>query len=533
MKNLNLIAALTLVSTFALSSSVSAQPEMSPEVARIVSSAQPMAGTPVIDLNNIDNNPENVQRVMDLVSETDFEFFFPQSASVYDYKGFLQAVAKFPAFCNEAADMSKIDEVCLKELATVFAHFTQETGGHNVHDPIPEWRQGLYHITEMGCSEEGSGCEYRGGTCEEGTWQAEAWPCAEGQKYYGRGAKQLSYNYNYGQFSDVMFGDVNVLLQDPDRVAREGWLAMSSAIWFAMTPQAPKPSIHEVVTGFWQPNERDVAAGIKQGFGATTLIINGGIECGGSSEHAASANRIKYYTEFAEELGIDPGTDLGCAGYNSFPMGGSGAVLTFWEKDWVQAGACKAVGYQTAYSIFKEGDYDRCVEAMWGESTVDNSTTNNNSSTETETTETTDSHTSHTDSFETSLQEDLVSSCIVVTSWWPGECGVSTDLKECNQGWGTFESVDECCDQNFPDSESCGSELSTSETESTTTQERENTTQERENMSESTEEVHTEEILEDSQSGECRSAVPHIADAWCQAVACDDVYIDAGFCITK
>ena len=90
-----------------------------------------------------------------------------------------------------------------------------------------------------------------------------------------------------------MFGDVNVLLQDPDRVAREGWLAMSSAIWFAMTPQAPKPSIHEVVAGFWQPNERDVAAGIKQGFGATTLIINGGIECGGSFEESCVAEALQ------------------------------------------------------------------------------------------------------------------------------------------------------------------------------------------------------------------------------------------------
>ena len=38
-----------------------------------------------------------------------------------------------------------------------------------------------------------------------------------------------------------MFGDVSILLNDPDRVAREGWLAMSSAIWFTMMPQAPKP----------------------------------------------------------------------------------------------------------------------------------------------------------------------------------------------------------------------------------------------------------------------------------------------------
>ena len=80
----NIISALALVSTFALSTSASAQPEMSSDVARIVNSAKPAPGTPVIDLQNIDNNPENVQRVMDLVSEADFEFFFDHSATDSD-----------------------------------------------------------------------------------------------------------------------------------------------------------------------------------------------------------------------------------------------------------------------------------------------------------------------------------------------------------------------------------------------------------------------------------------------------------------
>ena len=40
--------------------------------------------------------------------------------------------------------------------------------------------------------------------CGGGEWTAKAWPCGklesgEWQRYHGRGAKQLSYNYNYGQ----------------------------------------------------------------------------------------------------------------------------------------------------------------------------------------------------------------------------------------------------------------------------------------------------------------------------------------------
>ena len=53
--------------------------------------------------------------------------------------------------------------------------------------------------------------------CDPSTWQGRTWPCGKSgcawQKYYGRGAKQLSWNYNYGAFSVAMFGDVHTLLR--------------------------------------------------------------------------------------------------------------------------------------------------------------------------------------------------------------------------------------------------------------------------------------------------------------------------------
>ena len=51
------------------------------------------------------------------------------------------------------------------------------------------------------------------------------------KKYYGRGAKQLSYNFNYGQFSQAMFGEGRLLLDYPDFVA-DTWLNLASATWF-------------------------------------------------------------------------------------------------------------------------------------------------------------------------------------------------------------------------------------------------------------------------------------------------------------
>lgn len=40
--------------------------------------------------------------------------------------------------------------------------------------------------------------------------------------------------------------------------------------------------MHDIVTEFWVPNDADLSVGINKGFGATTNVINGGVECGGS-----------------------------------------------------------------------------------------------------------------------------------------------------------------------------------------------------------------------------------------------------------
>ena len=49
--------------------------------------------------------------------------------------------------------------------------------------------------------------------CAEWTaWVAEAYPCTPGKQYYGRGARQLSWNYNYGAFSRAVLGDARLLL---------------------------------------------------------------------------------------------------------------------------------------------------------------------------------------------------------------------------------------------------------------------------------------------------------------------------------
>ena len=319
-------------------------------------------------------NPSNVKRVESMMNEAQWNYLFPQRASEYSYRKFLQATAKFPAFCGDYSDGRDADMICRKSLATMFAHFGQETGGHTAGLEIPEWRQGLVHIREMGWDE--TMRDGYNGECRTDIWQGQTFPCGtfpdgEYKSYFGRGAKQLSYNYNYGAFSEAMTGDVHTLLDNPELVA-DTWYNLASAVFFFVYPQPPKPSMLHTIDGTWVPNQNDVNNGLLPGFGVTTNIINGGVECGGNSEIAQSLNRISYYEEFAHYFAL-PIADtevLGCANMKQFGAEGAGALPIYWEEDWSWSNqssdgrsySCQLVNYQTAYSSFREGDYVKCVE---------------------------------------------------------------------------------------------------------------------------------------------------------------------------
>ena len=275
------------------------------------------------------SNPENVKTVEQIFPESKFNEFFPTRNAAYTYTNFIRAIGKYPNICGKASTCSKV-------LANMFAHFQQETAG-------------LYYIEEI----------YKGAYCADwSAWVNEAYPCVSGNLYYGRGAKQLSWNYNYGAFSKAMFGDSMILLEKPELVATT-WLNFASSMWFFVTPQPPKPSMMEVVEGTWTPNAADTAANLKPGLGATTMIINGAQECGASpSNPTAASNRAQYYTEYAGKLGVDiTGEVLTCSASQPFPdTGSAGALAMYWNPD----DGCKLVKWQTAYSALVEGDHSAC-----------------------------------------------------------------------------------------------------------------------------------------------------------------------------
>ena len=117
-----------------------------------------------------------------------------------------------------------------------------------------------------------------------------------------------------------------VLLDDPDLFVHDnGYLALASAMWFYMSPQSPKPSMHEIVTGLYEPNERDTSVGITNDFGATTLIINGGLECGSLTPSTGASNRAMYYSDLLAYFALPSETGTGCEDMGSFSNQSSSA----------------------------------------------------------------------------------------------------------------------------------------------------------------------------------------------------------------
>ncbi len=309
------------------------------------------------------NNPKNVKRVEAILGAEQWEYLFPRRDPSYSYTRFLQAVAKFPAVCDDYLDGRNADQICRTTLATMFAHFAQETGDHNRSDSVPEWRQGLKYLREMGHSEASSSYN---GECSDPTFN-QIWTCGKNANgsfkgYFGRGAKQLSYNYNYGPFSQVMFdGDQHVLLQKPELVA-DTWLNLASATFFFVFPQPPKASMLHVIDGTWVPNASDKSKGLGNDFATTIQIITA--ECG-SGVKAAAQNRINYYKEFGAALGVavDPAKEAkACSTMQRYDGSSSAAYNIYWEMDWSGKQECKLVGYQTPYSALIDGNYVKCVE---------------------------------------------------------------------------------------------------------------------------------------------------------------------------
>lgn len=184
-----------------------------------------------------------------------------------------------------------------RELAGFLANISHETGGGTIGGEVDNDNlTGLYFNEEVGFI----GSSAIGYVQSTGT---NYLPVA-GKSYHGRGPIQLSYNYNYGLCSEIIYGDSSILLNNPEKLTSDGVLGFMTGIWFWMTPQPPKPSCHEVITGTWEPKAGAPNEQYNGNFGLTIVIINN--ESGQSENGSgAVARRSRYYRIFADKMGAN------------------------------------------------------------------------------------------------------------------------------------------------------------------------------------------------------------------------------------
>ncbi|MFA5046359.1 MAG: chitinase [Paludibacter sp.] len=223
-------------------------------------------------------------------------------ADFYSFKAFIIAAGAFPDFISGDQHTQK------RELAAFLANIAQETSGGWADAPGGYFKWGLYFVNERQDSLKNNYADN----------SKKNYPPVAGKSYFGRGPKQLSWNYNYGQFSEAWFGSKDSLLQHPEWLAKDPVLSFASAIWFWMTPQFPKPSCHYIMTGHWKPTDNDLQKGRVPGFGATVNVINGGVECGTGTDLEKTTYRYRYYQYFCNYFQVAPGENISCSNQKPF-----------------------------------------------------------------------------------------------------------------------------------------------------------------------------------------------------------------------
>ncbi|KAJ3689702.1 hypothetical protein LUZ61_018866 [Rhynchospora tenuis] len=218
------------------------------------------------------------QSASSIITPSFYDKMLPNRNKFYTYDAFVKAANAFPQFgtTGDAATRKK-------ELAAFFGQTSHETTGGWSSAPGGPYAWG-YSFTEE---------------------QTKTDPT-----YYGRGPIQLTHKYNYEQAgkSPAINAD---LVNNPNLVSSDPVISFKTAIWFWMTPQSPKPSCHDVMTGKWTPSATDKAAGRLPGYGLTTNIINGGKECN-MGETTSGTDRIGFYKRYSDMLGVSYGDNIDC-----------------------------------------------------------------------------------------------------------------------------------------------------------------------------------------------------------------------------
>jgi len=317
---------------------------------------------------------ENVRRIMDVFREHDWNFLFPMADRLYTYDSFIVAAGLYPKFCGEDDPSLGLtaDDVCRRELAMLFAHIIFETNADEPAQGHDYFKQGLHHVKDHHCGKYPKFPPFDGPPeCDfhSSGWSGKMWPAQEHAQYYPRGPLMMKWNYNYGRLADALYPgyprDKQNIMKNPENL-ESGILGFLSALWIYMTPRSPQPSMHEVASGFYKPNQHDELSQIFPAFGATTNIFNGNKECNVEfgSESDQAYHRAQIYLDLLNFFNLHPEYHLGCSKMGPFPEDGAAAHSQYFTKG-VKANTCDLVRFPTGYSLYNAKDYKRCVCDSW------------------------------------------------------------------------------------------------------------------------------------------------------------------------
>lgn len=317
----------------------------------------------------------------------------------YNYDAFIIAARYFPRFGAEHPDSKyTAEEHHKRDLAAFFAHAIQETGENNpdLYRRMSKsaaddcyYRGGFYNWFEGGPTssflpqntpghqpEDGGKCNPQGKYCSSNKINDYFFPCSQAKDgqyetgcYFGRGAIQISYNFNYGLFNTWLNDQgINVdLLKEPWLVMtkKDPPLSILASVWFYMTPQPPKPAMHDIITGQWEPGQANRAAGFEGPiFGPTSLVINN--ECGGEDQSdpggPGESRRIKAFKWFARYLNFPVGDENTLSCKNMKVKLGQIKHKQSYQPDWSSTWKntpcqCAPVDYSGPIPYFQTGFY--------------------------------------------------------------------------------------------------------------------------------------------------------------------------------
>ncbi|MCR8845864.1 chitinase [Paenibacillus sp. SC116] len=209
-------------------------------------------------------------------------------------KAVITQIVDFGSFLNEGLEKDR-----KRDLAALLANLSHETGGGWDKAPGGELRWGLYWNENIA----GRTGQNKSNFVDPAS--SKEFPGFPDKRYYGRGPIMLSWNFNYGLMSAIIYGDKNVLLKNPESIVADGKLGFATAILFWMTPQAPKPSAHDVMIGRWKPSADQITKGLHPaGFGVSIMVLNG-LEANLDETNGAIKRRAGHYRDITSRMGID------------------------------------------------------------------------------------------------------------------------------------------------------------------------------------------------------------------------------------